>query len=73
MNQELDTILEEKFTNTFRKGYCTVKGYTFPVRYLDLKEAFDKFDVNEQDIWICSFPKCGKCIINCKLQSVNFF
>lgn len=60
MNQDLDSLLKEKFTNKLRKGYVTIKGYTFPQKYLELKEAFDKFDVNEQDIWICSFPKCGK-------------
>ncbi|RZB73452.1 Sulfotransfer 1 domain containing protein [Asbolus verrucosus] len=54
---ELDKLLEEKFTSTFRKGYVVINGFTFPKRYQELKEEFDNLEVDEEDVWICSFPK----------------
>ncbi|XP_966924.2 luciferin sulfotransferase [Tribolium castaneum] len=57
--KDLDKILEEKFTSTFRKGYVTINGHMFPKRYEDLKEGFDNLEVSEEDVWICSFPKTG--------------
>ena len=57
---DLDKLLEEKFTSSFRKGYIEVNGFSFPKRYEELKEEFDNLEVNEEDVWICSFPKTGK-------------
>lgn len=57
---ELDKILQEKCTNTFRKGYVNIEGFTFPKRYEELKDQFDNLEVHEEDVWICSFPKTGK-------------
>lgn len=58
-DKELDKILTEKFTNVFRKGYAQVEGFTMPLRYLDLKDEILDLEINEEDVWICSFPKTG--------------
>lgn len=60
---ELDLILEEKFTNTFRKGYLRVNGITMPLRYDDFRTEIENFKVYDDDIWIFSFPKSGWLII----------
>lgn len=57
--KDLDQILQDKFTSTFRKGYVTFHGHTFPKRYEELKDDFDNLEVSEEDIWICSYPKTG--------------
>lgn len=30
-----------------------------PLRYAELKEKIDNFEVYDDDVWICSFPKTG--------------
>ena len=57
---ELDKLQQEKFTNMFRKRYITVNGFTLSERYGDLKQELDNLEVNENDVWICTFPKVGK-------------
>ncbi|XP_063921563.1 luciferin sulfotransferase-like [Zophobas morio] len=56
---DFEKLLQEKYTNVFRKGYSTAKGFTVTKRYDELKEDLDNLQVSENDIWICSFPKCG--------------
>ncbi|XP_060529473.1 luciferin sulfotransferase-like [Cylas formicarius] len=58
-NEELDDILRKHFTNNFRFGYVTIDGTTMPKRFEDLHEQILNFEVNEDDVWICSFPKTG--------------
>lgn len=56
---DLDQILIDTFTNEFRKGYITVNGFSMPVGYSDLAETIENFEVKDDDIWVCSFPKTG--------------
>ncbi|KZC08591.1 PREDICTED: estrogen sulfotransferase, testis isoform-like [Dufourea novaeangliae] len=56
---ELDRILREKFTTEFRKGYVTVNGVCLPQRYEEFARAIEEFEVRDDDIWVCSFPKTG--------------
>lgn len=56
---DIDELLKNKFTNDFRKGYVTYDGITMPLKYKELKEDIDNFEVFDDDIWICSFPKTG--------------
>ncbi|CAH0554476.1 unnamed protein product [Brassicogethes aeneus] len=58
-NDYLSKLLEEKYTSIFRPGYVEIDGVTLPRRYKELKNDIDDFDVFEDDIWICSFPKTG--------------
>nr|XP_023014297.1 amine sulfotransferase-like isoform X1 [Leptinotarsa decemlineata]XP_023014298.1 amine sulfotransferase-like isoform X2 [Leptinotarsa decemlineata] len=56
---EFDEILERDFTSVFRNGYITVEGVTMPKRFEDLKNNIRNWNVREDDVWICSFPKTG--------------
>lgn len=56
---DLDQIMIDQFTNEFRKGYITVNGFSMPVGYKDLAETIENFEVKDDDIWVCSFPKTG--------------
>ncbi|XP_076651410.1 luciferin sulfotransferase [Halictus rubicundus] len=56
---DLDRILQEKFTNEFRKGYVTVNGVCLPKRYEEFAKAIEEFNVRDDDVWVCSFPKTG--------------
>ncbi|KAJ8917838.1 hypothetical protein NQ315_010750 [Exocentrus adspersus] len=58
-NPELDEILKKYFTNKFRTGYVTAKGVTMPERFAEMEEDIYNFEVCEDDVWICSFPKTG--------------
>ncbi|XP_030749750.1 sulfotransferase family cytosolic 1B member 1-like [Sitophilus oryzae] len=58
-NDRHDALLNKYFVNRFRKGYVTVDGVTMPVRFKELQENILNWNVNEQDVWICSFPKTG--------------
>lgn len=55
-----DKILNEKFVNLFRSGYVSVKGITLPERFKDFYKAIDNFEVFDDDVWVCSFPKTGE-------------
>lgn len=63
-SSDLDQILREEFTNEFRKGYTTVQGVCLPVRYEEFSREIENFEVREDDVWICSFPKTGTTFIN---------
>lgn len=62
-DQDLDQILRDEFISEFRKGYTTVQGVCLPDRYEEFAEAIDNFEVRDDDIWICSFPKTGRYFI----------
>ncbi|KAF7265623.1 hypothetical protein GWI33_020976 [Rhynchophorus ferrugineus] len=58
-NARYDAILMKNFTSRFRKGYVTVDGVTMPLRFKEMQEEISNWDTNEEDVWICSFPKTG--------------
>lgn len=58
-NARLDAILQKYFTSSFRKGYDTFDGVTMPLRFKELQEDILNWPVNQEDVWICSFPKTG--------------
>nr|CAI5825181.1 unnamed protein product [Callosobruchus analis] len=55
--EKLDEILSRDFTSSFRRGYVKVKGTTMPKRFEELQDEIYNWDVRDEDIWICSFPK----------------
>lgn len=59
VNDDLDRILKEKFITEFRKGYVTVEGVCLPERFEKFARAIEDFEVRDDDIWVCSFPKTG--------------
>ncbi|XP_076630425.1 luciferin sulfotransferase [Colletes latitarsis] len=58
-DNDLNQILKETFTTEFRKGYITVNGVCLPERFNKFSQAIEDFEVRDDDIWVCSFPKTG--------------
>ncbi|XP_018573177.1 sulfotransferase family cytosolic 1B member 1-like [Anoplophora glabripennis] len=56
---DLDEVLRKYFTSKFRSGYVTAKGVTMPERFAEMQEEIYNLEVNENDVWVCSFPKTG--------------
>uniref|UniRef100_A0A8D8UER4 Sulfotransferase family cytosolic 1B member 1 n=1 Tax=Cacopsylla melanoneura TaxID=428564 RepID=A0A8D8UER4_9HEMI len=56
---EIGQILKSKFTNSFRTGYVRCKGVCLPEYYTEFAEQILNFDVRDDDVWVCSFPKTG--------------
>ncbi|XP_066247875.1 luciferin sulfotransferase-like [Euwallacea similis] len=55
----LEGILQKHFTNRFRKGYINVDGVMMPERFKEMQKEISEWEVREDDVWICSFPKTG--------------
>ncbi|KAI4491645.1 hypothetical protein M0804_003037 [Polistes exclamans] len=58
-NVTLDRILKEKFTSEFRSGYVTVGDVCLPERYKHFAEEIENFEIRDDDVWVCTFPKTG--------------
>ncbi|RZB40592.1 Sulfotransfer 1 domain containing protein [Asbolus verrucosus] len=56
---ELERIVKDKWTNSFRPSYITAKGCMLPCYYPEFQKVIDDFEVFDSDIWICSFPRTG--------------
>lgn len=56
---ELDRLLCEKFTSEFRTGYITIDGICLPEYFQEFAERIKNFEIRNDDIWVCSFPKTG--------------
>ncbi|XP_048507812.1 uncharacterized protein LOC105685831 [Athalia rosae] len=56
---ELGEILKKTFTSHFRNGYITVDGVCLPDYYQKFADAIENFEVRNDDVWVCSFPKTG--------------
>ena len=52
--------------SSFKKGFVRILPYNqfLPRVYLDYAEEIQNFETKSDDIWIASFPKCGKNIQN---------
>lgn len=59
IGNDLDQILKDKFTTEFRKEYTTVQGVCLPKKYEDFAQIIENFEIRDDDVWICSFPKTG--------------
>ncbi|KAG6794945.1 hypothetical protein HZU73_09395 [Apis mellifera caucasica] len=59
IGNDLDQILKDKFTTEFRKEYTTVQGICLPKKYEDFAQIIENFEIRDDDVWICSFPKTG--------------
>jgi estrone sulfotransferase len=59
---ELGDILLKQFTNSFRFGYVKSRGYILPESYKKFAQKIEELEVQDDDLWVVSFPKTGKCI-----------
>lgn len=67
---DLDRLLLEKFTSEFRTGYITIDGVCLPEYFRKFADKIENFEVRDDDIWVCSFPKTGKFFF---LTSGNYY
>lgn len=58
--KDLDRMLEKLFVNEFRTGYVTKEGVCLPKYYETFEEGIKNFQVRDDDVWVCSFPKTGE-------------
>lgn len=58
-NKEMEQICKEKCTTPILRNLVEIKNFVLPERYLVLKDQIDNYAINEEDIWICCFPKTG--------------
>ncbi|XP_033230911.1 luciferin sulfotransferase-like [Belonocnema kinseyi] len=56
---DLDRLLQEKCTSELRTGYITVDGVCLPEYFQNFADRVENFEVRDDDIWVCSFPKTG--------------
>lgn len=59
MADELDKILEEKYTNVLRPGYKWYGDIFMLTNFLDYAEPIKNFEVRDDDVWVSSFAKAG--------------
>ena len=67
-----ETLIEDDVMKLFcsqcysyqKTGLSLVQPYNqvFPTGYLKHHERIQNFDCFEDDVWICTFPKSGKCV-----------
>lgn len=57
---EMGELLLRTFTNYFRPNYVKVDGCILPENYKQFADAIENFEVRDDDIWVCSYPKSGK-------------
>ena len=62
----MDTDLDELFYNGLveeakKIEYAYFKGARLPVDYADIVDGVEHFEIREDDVWVCSFPKAGRC------------
>ena len=50
----------------FREGFVRFQPYNqvLPACYVAYEKRVKEFEVREDDVWISSFPKCGKTRVN---------
>ena len=60
---ELDKILSECFSEDVPIRSIFYKGLFVPDSYPIIADAVENFEVRDDDVWVCSFPKTGIFII----------
>lgn len=60
---EYGEILNEVFVNQFRTGYLSVQGCILPEYFREFGDDIRNSNVRNNDVWICSFPKCGNVML----------
>lgn len=65
MNEQSFALMKTYFSEEIskRKGYVIYEGYVMPGIFAEEAERIDNFDVYDDDIWVCSFPKSGESLL----------
>ena len=57
---DLDRLLQEKYTSEFRTGYITIDAVCLPEYFRQFADKIENFEVRDDDTWVCTFPKAGE-------------
>lgn len=58
-----DEILNKNFISEFRTGYIQTDNVVLPEYFAEFSDRIQRFEVKNSDTWVCSFPKCGKFLL----------
>lgn len=59
-DDELGKLLHKTFALPIRKRYIKVDGVVLPEHFKYFAERIENFNIRDDDVWVCSFPKTGK-------------
>ncbi|KAJ8669935.1 hypothetical protein QAD02_001194 [Eretmocerus hayati] len=59
MSDDLDSLASETLSERARTRFTSIKGVFLPEEYKDFADAIENFEVRDDDVWVCSFPKTG--------------
>lgn len=60
MKYDLDRLSVETLSEKARTNYVWINGVYLPEEYKLIADAVENFEVNDDDVWVCSFQKSGK-------------
>lgn len=60
MELDLDQLAVENLTKKAQTNFVWVNGVYLPNEYKRIANAIENFEVRDDDIWVCSFPRSGK-------------
>lgn len=49
-----------EITDLTKKYYATINNVVMPKKFLEYVNEIENFEVFDDDVWVCTFPKCGK-------------
>ena len=61
-DEYIDFIIKERFLEP--EQFIDYKGTCVPKNYLKYSELVENFEVRDDDIWLCHFPRSGIYNIN---------
>ncbi|XP_011302858.1 sulfotransferase 1C4 [Fopius arisanus] len=56
---DLDELWKKIFNSEFTGRYTSVKGVRLPEIFNKFADEIENFEVRDDDVWVCSFPKGG--------------
>lgn len=57
---KIGELLQRTSATEFRTGFISVDGVCLPEYYKKFAEQLENFEVRDDDVWVCSFPKTGE-------------
>ncbi|XP_015512976.2 luciferin sulfotransferase-like [Neodiprion lecontei] len=58
-DDEVANLVKKHLTRPDHQGYIKLDGITLPGQFRKFVNTIDNFEVRDDDIWVCSFPRTG--------------